>query len=208
MEKMRNWIAAGFIVGFVLILIFYSGHQIPAENDSVSHQTINQDIDHIDSDPPQKEDAEEKYNPALELLYTGNMDGLEFGIGSDSGKIIEQRGEPDQEDNFMGGLLLSYDELFFLTDGFMINGRITHGKVTGIYYIGEESVYGVHIGMPLDQVEELLGDPYGTSISHYSELYTDNNIIVQYRAGGYAAIFEIDDESDLVCSISIWQEEK
>ena len=131
------------------------------------------------------------------------MDGVKFGIGTNSIEIIKQWGEPNQKNNFMGGLLLSYDEIFFLTDGNILNDNITYGDVIGIYYTGEETMYGIYEGMPLEQVEEILGNPNGTYISYYSELYAENNMIIKYEAGEYTVFFEIDDESKTVQSISI-----
>ncbi|HVI39769.1 MAG TPA: hypothetical protein VM577_03840, partial [Anaerovoracaceae bacterium] len=131
---MRKWITLALLISFVFILIFYSGNKIPIENNGIKNQTLNQNLNNIDNNSSQKEDEEEEYNSALELLYKGNMDGIEFGIGTNSIDIIEQWGDPNQKVNFMGGLLLVYNDIYFLTDGLILNEGITYGKVIGIYY--------------------------------------------------------------------------
>ncbi|MBR0596674.1 DUF4309 domain-containing protein [Sinanaerobacter chloroacetimidivorans] len=203
---MKKWIVSAFLV-FVLIFMFYSGNKITIENNGNKNQT-EQNLNHTNQKSSDIEDEKEAYNSALELLYKGHMNGIEFGIGADSIEIIERWGEPDEKVNFMGGLLLSYDDIYFLTDGLISNEGITYGKVIGIYYTGEEAIYGIQIGMPLKQLEEILGAPNNTYISQYSELYADNHLIVSYRADKYVADFEIDEQSEMVQSISIWQEEE
>jgi hypothetical protein len=205
---MRKWITLTLLISFIFLLILYSGNKIPIENNGINNQTLNQNLNNIDNNSSRNVDEEEEYNPALELLYNGSMDGIEFGIGTNSIDIIEEWGEPNQKVNFMGGLLLVYDDIYFFTDGFILNKEITYGKVTEIYYTGEESIYGIQIGTALEQVKETLGSPNNTYISHYSELYIDDNLIVNYRAGEYEANFEIDDESEMVHSVSIWKVEK
>ncbi len=211
MRKLNKWIIIGLagllIVSFVIILIYFIGNKTAIENSSIKNQTSDQDYNDKDINSSDEKDEEEENNPALELLYSGKMEGVEFGIGTNSNKIMEQWGEPDYKENFMGGLLLSYDDVYFFTDGYILDDSITDGEVTGIYYTGDETVYGVHIGMPLEQVEEILGDPNNTYTSHYSELRADNNIILNYMAGEYKVDFE-SDESEMIQSISIWKNEK
>ncbi|WP_242975254.1 DUF4309 domain-containing protein [Anaerovirgula multivorans] len=205
-------IIAGFIVILTFILIFYNENKIVIKDDNgneiLNQELKNRDINEENGISSQKKDEEEKYNPALELLYTGKMDGIEFGIGTNSTEIIEKWGEPDYKDNYMGGLLLSYDKTYFLTDGIIIDDSISYGTVGGIYYTGEATIYGIHIGMLLREVEEILGKPNHTYISDNSELYFDNNLIVKYKAGAHTVIFEIENGSETVQSISLWKEEK
>ena len=205
---MRKWILVGLIVSLVFIFIFYNGNRIPIENNNIKNQTLNWGFNRTDNNLSQKKDEEKKYNPALEMLYKGYMDTVEFGIGTSGIEIIEQWGEPNQKDNFMGGLLLAYDDIYFFTDGLILKDSITYGDVMGIYYTGDETVYGIQIGMPLEQVKEILGSPDNTYSSHYSELYNDNNLIVNYKAGEYEVNFEIDDKNETVQSISVWKEEE
>ena len=102
---------------------------------------------------------------------------------------------------------MSYKEVFFFTDGNILNGDITYGNVKGIYYDGEETAYGICKGMTIEQVEEILGTPSGIHISYYSELYKENNTIMKYEAEDYTVIIEIDDKGKTVQSISIWRKE-
>ncbi|WP_312095187.1 DUF4309 domain-containing protein [Aminipila sp.] len=136
-----------------------------------------------------------KYVPELELLYEGKMDQIEFGIGSNYNDIIGQWGNPDENVDFMGAILLVYNGIYFF---------INDNQVVGIYYNGEKIIYGTQIGMSDKQLEETLGKPNDTYISHYSELYTDDNLILNYKADKYMVNFEINPESKKIESISIW----
>ncbi len=140
----------------------------------------------------------EEYMPALELLYEGKINGVEFGIGTKSDKIITQWGEPEEyNDSFMGGILLKYGDTYFF---------VSDNQVTGIYYTGNNEIYGVQIGMDQEQVEEILGTPSDLYTSLYSELYPDEPLILKYKAGKYIVNFEINTENKKVSSIAIFQD--
>lgn len=191
---------------FMHVHSYYAGTESEIRNEKELIEYLNE-IYNSNIDAPQMI-IEGEYNSALEQLYKGKMDGINFGIGADAAEIINLSGEPNQKSNFMGGLLLSYDETFFLTDGNILNDTITYGDVTGVYYTGERTIYGVHKGMPLEEVKEILGEPNDTYIAYSSELYEENNLIIKYGAGEYTVLFEMDDEDKTVRSISIWRNEK
>lgn len=142
--------------------------------------------------------SKEEYMPALELLYEGKMNGVEFGIGTKYDKIITQWGEPEEyTDSFMGGILIKYGDTYFF---------VNDNQVTGIYYTGSNEIYGVEIGMDLEQVVEILGDQNDLYDSPYSELYPDEPLILEYKAGKYIVNFEINTENKKVNSIAIFQD--
>lgn len=205
---MRKWITVGFIACFALLIIFYTKDMVNIDHDDSQNQIVNHDINNIEIDSPQKIDEEENDNPALELLSMGKMDGIDIGLGADGKEIIEQLGEPVYQENFLGGLVLSYDDIHFFTDGIISNDNITYGNVAGIYYTGGETKYGTHVGMSLKQVEEILGSPDHTYTAQSSELYGDNHLIARYIKGEYTVKFEVDNESEKVQSISIWREKE
>lgn len=172
---MKKWIAYTLIIILSFILILFSVHK-----------------------PTSMPSEKEEYIPSLELLYQGKMDGINFALGTDSNTIITQWGVPNQNVEFMGSILLAYNDIYFFT---------YKNKIVGIYYNGKETVYGVKIGSSLDKVADLLGKPNNTFTSQYNELYVDDNLILVYKAGEYSVNFEIDPKSETVSSISIWQED-
>lgn len=204
---MRKWITVGFIACFALLIFFYSKDLLGIDHDDGQNQMVNQDINNIEISS-QEIDEEENDNPALELLSAGKMDGIDIGIGANGKEIIEQLGEPVYKENFLGGLVLSYDDIHFFTDGIISNDNTTYGNVAGIYYTGGEAKYGTNVGMSLKQVEEILGSPDHTYTAQSSELYGDNHLIVRYIKGEYTVKFEVDNESEKVQSISIWREKE
>ncbi len=142
--------------------------------------------------------SKEEYMPALELLYEGKMNDIEFGIGTKYDKIITQWGEPEEyTDSFMGGELLKYGDTYFF---------VNDNHVTGIYYTGSNEIYGVQIGMDLEQVVEILGSPNALYDSPYSELYPNEPLILEYKADKYIVNFEINTENKKVNSICILQD--
>jgi len=204
---MKKWITAGCIAAIILMLIFYIGNQMNAEKDTIDNQT-QQDSNHVDVESDRESEKEAGYHPALELLHAGKMDGIPFAIGTKSIEIIEEWGEPDQTADFLGGLLLAYEDVFLLTDGVVLDDGLTYGTLVGILYIGQNPVYGIQIGMTREEVEAVLGAPNHTYISENSELYADQQTIVRYRAGDYTADIEISHENGTVQSISIWEADK
>ena len=205
---MRKWIVIGLAACFALIFILHGEINIKPESKNNDYQKLNQSLNTVEINPSPKPVEEEKYNPTFELLYKGYMDGVEFGIGTDGAEIIKKWGEPDIKDNFIGGLLLSYDDTYFFTDGLIQNdGSTTYGNLSGIYYTGDDTIYNIQMGMTSEQVEDILGKADEIYTSHNSELFSDDNIIMKYYAGGYSAIFEVDDLSERVRSISMWKED-
>ena len=53
-------------------------------------------------------------NQAMELSYSGQMDGVDFGIGTNSAEFIKQWGEPARKENFMGGCYCPIKKFSFL----------------------------------------------------------------------------------------------
>lgn len=142
--------------------------------------------------------SKEEYMPALELLNEGKMNSVEFGIGTKSDKIITQWGEPEEyNDSFMGGILLKYGDTYFF---------VNDNKITGIYYTGTNEIYGIKIGMDLEQVVESLGSENDLYKSLSSELYINDPLILKYKAGKYIVNFEINTENKKVNSICILQD--
>ena len=147
-------------------------------------------------------------NQSIEMFYKAFVSTVEFDIGTNGSKIIDKWGEPNQKANFVGGLLLSYQDTYFFTDGILSNRGITYGDVIGIYYTGDEALYGIHTGMSFEQIEAILGKPNDQYTSQNSEIYNENNLILIYRTDNYKVEFELGGESKTVQSISIWKEEK
>ncbi len=220
---MRKWITVAFIASFIPLLIFYSNGvtnhagtasdilitcpaiTAPIEGVDDQDQTSDQDFNDLDLDSSGDIEEVRNYNPALELLSEGRMDGIEFAGGADGKDIVSRRGAPDFEENFMGGLLLAYGETYFLTDGSIYDDHTSYGTVVSIYYTGKEAVYGICAGMSSQQVKDALGSPNDTYISEGSELYPDGSLIAVYKAGKYTAAFVMNGESETVQSIWIHQ---
>lgn len=180
----KKWILLIIII-ICFIIVFFS----------VNNETIKKGIH---KENLNLHSNKEEYMPSLKLLYEGKMNGIKFGIGTKYDKIITQWGEPEEyNDSFMGGILLKYGDTYFL---------VSDNQVTGIYYTGNNKIYGVQIGMELEQVEEILGSPNDLYTSQYSELYINEPLILKYKADKYIVNFEINTENKKVNSIAIFQD--
>ncbi|WP_312653466.1 DUF4309 domain-containing protein [Aminipila sp.] len=178
----KKWIFISIIIIFIIFILF-----------CVNNQNTKNGINNENIHP-----SKESYMPALELLYEGKMNGVEFGIGTKYDKIITQWGEPEEyTDSFMGAILIKYGDTYFF---------VNDNQVTGIYYTGSNEIYGVEIGMDLEQVVEILGSQNDLYDSPYSELYPDEPLILEYKAGKYIVNFEINTENKKVNSICILQD--
>ncbi len=184
-KKMKKkWIFISIIIIFFIFIFFTENNG--NINTDINKENLNQHT------------SKEENIPALELLNEGKMNSIKFGIGTNSDKIITESGEPEEyNDSFMGGILLNYGDTYFL---------VSDNQVTGIYYAGNNEIYGVQIGMDQEQVEEILGSPSDSYTSLYSELYPDEPLILKYKAGKYIVNFEINPENKKVNSIAIFQD--
>ncbi len=142
----------------------------------------------------------EQIDPLFEPLQYGKINDIEFGIGSTKDEILSKWGEPQESyDGFIGGELIKYDDINFF---------ISEGKVTGVQYNGNAEAYGIKKGMDVEQVKEILGKPSSSYNSLYGELYINEPLILQYNVKSYAVKIEIDNKTNKVISIAVFQEEQ
>ena len=174
------------LILIIIISLFFIVFSVNYENIKKNINEENQNI------------IKNEYIPALALLYEGKMDDIEFGIGINYDKLIAQWGDPEEyTESFMGGKLLKYGDTYFL---------VSDDIITGIYYTGDDEIYGIKIGMGLEQIVEILGGKNRLYRSIYSELYINDPLILEYKAGKYIVNFEINTENKKVDSISIFQD--
>lgn len=139
-------------------------------------------------------------NPLLKLACEGKVDGIDFGIGSYSGEIVEKWGMPDRCDNYMGGAYLAYDDkdVTFLTNTPMYDGKMEYADVVWIVIWGDSrEIYNVRIGMTFEEIEEVLGRPSSKETPYEneeSELY-GGKWTITYDTGKYLLEFVADEEN-------------
>lgn len=145
-------------------------------------------------------------NPLLNLAYEGKVDGIEFGLGTNSSEIVEKWGMPDEYDYFAGGVYLAYvgKDVVFFTDGYMIANEINHGNVKWIW-IGKDNreIYNIKIGMTFNEIIEVLGEPdfiRNPQENENSEFYYEKWTII-YNVGEYSLVFLTNEEEGPVVSV-------
>jgi uncharacterized protein YgiM (DUF1202 family) len=97
---------------------------------------------------------ESTYNPKLRLAYLGGLDISDVFLGTSIEAMKEKIGEPDSVEYFTGSLYYSYGRLTF----FSLDSELNQGDVKIISYTGDKEVFGIKIGMTIDQVVAKLGD--------------------------------------------------
>ncbi|WIV12753.1 DUF4309 domain-containing protein [Proteiniborus sp. MB09-C3] len=189
------------------------------EDEAKSSNDDKIDGDHEGKNPDADEDDNEtsgdvtlithENNPLLELALQGKVDGIDFGIGASTDKIIEEWGLPDEYDYFLGGLYFRYDDknILFLTDAEKDDEEIIHGEVKciGIFEENKE-VFNVKIGMTFDEIISILGEPTYVNTfeqNEESELLAGSWTIV-YDTGEYEIVFASNAEKGPVDVVYFW----
>lgn len=171
--------------------------EIKAIKDDDSKDIINADQTTSTSNSNEVLDEEtspSKDFPLLELANEGKIDGIEFGIGTSTEKLIEEWGLPDEYDYFLGGLYFSYPDkdVIFFTGASKINEEIIHDEVKAIAVKGDNKpVYNVKIGMTFEEIISVLGEPSRiTSIeeNEISELFY-GDWTIEYDLEDYRVVF-------------------
>ncbi len=144
-------------------------------------------------------------NPLLELARQGKVDGIEFGIGDKAKDIVARWGEPDRKEYFLGGKYYKYDDkniVFFTNEGSVgeDGNEIDNGDVVIIGISGENrDVYNVCLGMTIDEIIAVLGEPTVTCAPEENE---DSELLsgwtFEYDVGKYTVCFEADTENSPV----------
>lgn len=146
--------------------------------------------------------VDEEFNEFLRAAYDGCIDNVEFGIGSDATKIVEEWGEPLSKGYIYGGLYLHYDKATFYTNGYIENSNYIYGNIGMIDTV--ES-YGVKEGMVIEEVLDVLGTPDGVDI--YDELREYGEGIyyprLYYYAGDYTISIIYDPDTRLTKYIQL-----
>lgn len=150
-------------------------------------------------------------NPLLESARQGKIDGIDFGIGSSTDKVIEKWGLPDEYDYFLGGLYFRYDDkkVLFFTSAEKDNEEIIHGEIMCIGVFEEnKEIFNVKIGMTFDEIIAVLGEPtYENTLeqNEESELLAGTWTIV-YDTGKCKIEFVSSTERGPVDSVYLWGE--
>ncbi len=126
-------------------------------------------------------------NEFLEAGKLGYMYSSEIPIGASKAQLISIYGEPIVSDWYNGGILYSYNDLFYILDE----------KET----VKAINMSGNRIKTILQDVSASLGPP---SHIEYSEL--TNSYFYSYHLGDYLLLFEADDQTSMV--LNIWLEKK
>jgi len=155
--------------------------------------------------PDDKPHAAYEDNPLLELARQGRVDGIEFGIGDKTKDIVEKWGKPDRKEWFLGGLYYRYDDknvVFFTNEGSVgqDGNEIVNGDVVDIGIFGEDrEVYNVRLGMTIEEITAILGEPTYTMTPEYNE---DSELFYgwtyKYDVGEYIVYFQADTEDSPV----------
>ncbi len=147
-----------------------------------------------------KRQDKDVYMGKLKLAHEGYMDGIEFGIGDSGMDLAKKWGEPTQSDYYTGGLFMKYGDRIFFTDGYIDqNNNYLYGSINSII---TNEAFGIHAGMTIGEVIDILGQPNGLDI--YDELREDpesrfaNNMFAYYYAGDYTLAICYDKDSKLV----------
>lgn len=151
-----------------------------------------------------------KDNPNFLSARQGQVDGIEFGIGSSTKTIIEEWGLPDLYDYYTGALFFRYDDkgvIFFTgailaTDGI----RFIHDKVKEIGVFKEgQTIYNVKLGMTFAEITDVLGEPTYFFSPETKSDYVDELLIgnwsLMYDVGDYIVIFAAYEEDGPVHSL-------
>lgn len=185
-----------------------------SSNNDTDEESIDEEVLNIDEVENFEENEDiilitHENNPFLELATQGRIDNIEFGIGSQTDKIVEEWGQPDENDYFLGGLFFKYDNenVVFFTDAYSDNGETIHGQVKCIgFYDMNQEIYGVKLGMTFDEIISVLGKPTYVSTSEQNEeselLYGSWSIT--YDTGDHTVDFVSYTEEGPVETVYLW----
>ena len=209
-EGLLGLILAGLLLSILMVIAVVTQHQQQKEIQSIAQQSTNSVLTDTDTDAEAAtqsnenldiaEDNEvkvvisvlpENSRPALKEAYIGLLTPVAYGINTQVATIIDNMGTPDSYGNFIGGGYLVYGDTAFLTDTPISNLDEKQGVVKRISYSGTQSVYGITIGMNVDEVIATLGEPdqvydykKGDLIGELDDTYS----LITYFAGDYMVV--------------------
>ncbi|WLR51291.1 DUF4309 domain-containing protein [Bacillus tianshenii] len=133
--------------------------------------------------PPQ----ETKPSLSLEDFAQGKLDGLRVSLGATKEEIVKEYGEPQEEGAFEGTNYLIYEH-------FNLSLPPYDPRLNAVELKTDElTMFGVHPGMSLDEIKDVLGEP------EYEGLNEKNGgWLLHYQAGGNDVYIEAKNNNDKV----------
>jgi hypothetical protein len=140
---------------------------------------------------PQSKPEEKLINSPLRLAYEGRIDNLQVAVGNKLGDVIAQLGEPDELAHFEGSTYISYQNTSFMLDR-IIDNTSDRADVLGIIVSEDYELYGVRVGMTIDEIKKILG----AAEQEYKDGEADEEMWkLEYHCGDYKLTFFFDDKS-------------
>lgn len=133
--------------------------------------------------PAEKPAEEPVEKDPLALAAKGQMDGVEFRLGTSRDQIVDAWGEPIETNPYLGGELLTYN------DAFLLISPIDNSLSAIIVTQTEKPVYGVHVGMLPSEIKSILGQPFSEGMNEMTEAWD-----LTYKLGEIDLTFESEHE--------------
>ncbi len=122
---------------------------------------------------------------ALQPASQGKMTGLQIAIGSTLKEAVDQLGEPIEVQPFEGTSYLSYDDMNIMLDR-IVDSTAENAVVSGISVFNNYKLYGVTVGMGMDEIKQILGVPN----QEYSDSVEDGGMWkMEYLCGDFQLTF-------------------
>ncbi|GGF86766.1 DUF4309 domain-containing protein [Paenibacillus abyssi] len=200
-----KWRSLAITSAMLAALLSACSSEPPSEDQTQNVNTVN--IENNDSAPavdPANEQGEGETDAGQSTdrfpagAYEGKVEGIAYGLGDLTEGITEELGEPDQMDYFAGGVYLSYPNVVFFSDAELDGeNNIVDGTIKGMGFGTDNSLFGVTIGQPFEEIAVVLGDGY---TMHTPDENVNNEFYagmwsMEYRVGEYAVIFTAEEEN-------------
>jgi len=143
-------------------------------------------------------DKDETNETKSSLISDGKLKGMQFGIGTSAAEIVSEKGKPEDEGFFAGGYYITYgNDIYFTDASYQDVQQGDYGVVTDIAFSQGKELLGVKIGMTLNEIKEMLGEPDRTFLTEEDNDFYANSKCIAYADGDYEIIFMADKVSEV-----------
>ena len=127
----------------------------------------------------------------MQLAFEGRVEGIEAGVGSRLQQVIAELGEPIELGHFEGSSFVSYENMTFML-GEIVESTNEDAEVTGIIASEGYKLYGVQVGMTMDEIKNILG----AAQQEYKEGEDEGDVWkLEYLCGDYLLTFYFTDKA-------------